>query len=1666
MKKFITVALTLMMVPLSANLCISGSMDSPGDPSLGSGMYTLADLYEYMTFGSVPSIMSGFQEPTAAPGATMKTTKEIYEAVKVNFDQCDATPNEVLNTVKFFSTDPSQWGPTTGNISLQTLSPSTVTQPTGYYNAFDLSSADPDLAAGNIKSGVTIFGVTGDTNVVDTTTGDASSTDILSGKRAWVAGAEVTGSLATQTLLDTSTSVNAGFYNSTTLDVVDSDLVSANIKSGISIFGVTGSVLESTGDATAGDVLTGRTFSNTGSSGIAGTMPNQGGINYSPGISNQAIAAGYHDGSGVVYGDLNLASGNIKSGVTIFGVTGDTTVVDTTTGDATSADILSGKKAWVSGAEVTGSITTQTLTDTSAAVNAGYYNSTTLDVVDTDLISANIRSGVNLFGVTGSVLESTGDATAGDVLTGRSFSSTGSSGIAGTMPNQGGINYSPGISNQTIVAGYHDGSGVVYGDANLASGNIKSGMSIFGVTGDTNVVDTTTGDALSTDILNGKKAWVAGTEVTGSITTQTLTDTSAAVNAGYYNSTTLDVVDSDLVSANIKSGVSLFGVTGSVLESTGDATAGDVLTGRTFSNTGSSGIAGTMPNQGGVNYTPGISNQQVAAGYHDGSGVVYGDANLASGNIKSGVTIFGVTGDTNVVDTTTGDASSTDILSGKRAWVAGAEVTGSLATQTLFDTSTSVNAGYYAATSLDVVDADLVSANVRSGVNIFGVTGSLLESTGDATAGDVLTGRTFSNTGSSGIAGTMPNQGGINYSPGISNQAIVAGYHDGSGVVYGDANLASGNIKSGVTIFGVTGDTNVVDTSTGDASSTDILSGKRAWVAGAEVTGSLATQTFLDTSTSVNAGYYNSTTLDVVDPDLVSANIKSGISIFGVTGSVLESTGDAAAGDVLTGRTFSNTGSSGIAGTMANQGGVNYTPGISSQTIAAGYHDGSGVVYGDLNLASGNIKSGVTIFGVTGDTNVVDTTTGDASSTDILSGKKAWVAGAEVTGSLATQTLLDTSTAVNGGYYNSTTLDVVDSDLVSANIKSGVSLFGVTGSVLESIGDAAAGDVLTGRTFSNAGLSGIAGTMPNQGGVNYTPGISNQQVAAGYHDGSGVVYGDANLASGNIKSGVTIFGVTGDTNVVDTTTGDASSTDILSGKKAWVAGAEVTGSLATQTLFDTSTSVNAGYYAATSLDAVDADLVSANVRSGVNIFGVTGSILESTGDATAGDVLTGRTFSNTGSSGIAGTMPNQGGVNYTPGISNQQVAAGYHDGSGVVYGDANLASGNIKSGVTIFGVTGDTNVVDTTTGDATSTDILSGKKAWVAGAEVTGSLATQTLFDTSTSVNAGYYAATSLDAVDADLVSANVRSGVNIFGVTGSVLESTGDAAAGDVLTGRTFSNAGSSGIAGTMPNQGGVNYSPGISNQAIGAGYHDGSGVVYGDANLASGNIRSGVTIFGVAGDTNVVDTTTGDAAPGDILKGRIGWVDGVEVTGTYPTAPIEKTDQTVCYDEVGTPITCTGTGQDGEYQRGVPLGSPRFTINGDGTVTDNLTGLIWLQDAGCLVDIGWLAGLTGANALENGVCGLTDGSVPGEWRLPNVKELLSLLNYRYSFPSLSNAAGNGQWVDGDAFIGVSGWYWSSTSKPDLPDYAFAVSLYNAEMRGESKTSNSLRVLAVRGGL
>jgi hypothetical protein len=174
----------------------------------------------------------------------------------------------------------------------------------------------------------------------------------------------------------------------------------------------------------------------------------------------------------------------------------------------------------------------------------------------------------------------------------------------------------------------------------------------------------------------------------------------------------------------------------------------------------------------------------------------------------------------------------------------------------------------------------------------------------------------------------------------------------------------------------------------------------------------------------------------------------------------------------------------------------------------------------------------------------------------------------------------------------------------------------------------------------------------------------------------------------------------------------------------------------------------------------------------------------------------------------------------------------------------------------------------------------------------------------------------------------------------------------------------------------------------------------------------------------------------------------------GTNPLVRLAATGQQTSY----------AAGDDGAEKKGVGWGSAaRFTDNGDGSVTDTVTGLVWLKDAGCLPAGTWAAAIAEANGLAAGACGLTDGSKAGDWRLPNLNELASVVDGSAAHPALT--AGN-------PFARVSsGIYWSSTSyfggALGSPN-AWAVRMddggYINDGLANSKTGASNGVWAVRG--
>ena len=161
-------------------------------------------------------------------------------------------------------------------------------------------------------------------------------------------------------------------------------------------------------------------------------------------------------------------------------------------------------------------------------------------------------------------------------------------------------------------------------------------------------------------------------------------------------------------------------------------------------------------------------------------------------------------------------------------------------------------------------------------------------------------------------------------------------------------------------------------------------------------------------------------------------------------------------------------------------------------------------------------------------------------------------------------------------------------------------------------------------------------------------------------------------------------------------------------------------------------------------------------------------------------------------------------------------------------------------------------------------------------------------------------------------------------------------------------------------------------------------------------------------------------------------------------------------------------GTGQDGAIQAG---GTLSYTDNGDGTITDHNTKLVWEKKSsdGSIHDVN--AGYAWANAFAVHIAGLNAANFAGhdDWRLPNVRELQSIANYENFNPSVSSEF-NTACMPGATTVltgscTTAAQYWASTTSARAPTFAWAV-IFSDGLVGEFSKAFVFRVRAVRGGL
>ena len=241
---------------------------------------------------------------------------------------------------------------------------------------------------------------------------------------------------------------------------------------------------------------------------------------------------------------------------------------------------------------------------------------------------------------------------------------------------------------------------------------------------------------------------------------------------------------------------------------------------------------------------------------------------------------------------------------------------------------------------------------------------------------------------------------------------------------------------------------------------------------------------------------------------------------------------------------------------------------------------------------------------------------------------------------------------------------------------------------------------------------------------------------------------------------------------------------------------------------------------------------------------------------------------------------------YTPGTSDQNIASGqYLNGTQTIKGDSNLTAGNIRSGVKIFNVTG--SYAGSSSGGSSSR--LQTKTA-------TPSESTQTI-----SPDSGY---DGLSSVTVNAVS-------------------------------RTYVGSG-------VTKKAAATYTPKTSDQSIAASqYLSGAQTIKGDANLVAGNIKSGVSIFGVTG------TYAGGGSSGGSGNNN---VEAYAVTNTSPSVSFKRTDGAIKIWGYGTMTSSSGWGgqttsliafEGDKYHKSAMYGSPSSTSLSLSISNGKLTGL-----------------------------------------------------------------------------------------------------------------------------
>ena len=198
---------------------------------------------------------------------------------------------------------------------------------------------------------------------------------------------------------------------------------------------------------------------------------------------------------------------------------------------------------------------------------------------------------------------------------------------------------------------------------------------------------------------------------------------------------------------------------------------------------------------------------------------------------------------------------------------------------------------------------------------------------------------------------------------------------------------------------------------------------------------------------------------------------------------------------------------------------------------------------------------------------------------------------------------------------------------------------------------------------------------------------------------------------------------------------------------------------------------------------------------------------------------------------------------------------------------------------------------------------------------------------------------------------------------------------------------------------------------------------------------------------------TNPGTAVVDDVCNSATFYKDSAtKLTGTRTAcsnSSLPDTGQTSSYTET--------YGEDNDYTsaNSTSTCNPSFTDNGDGTITDNCTGLMWKKCSEPDTSTTTCGGTHSTYTWENALTQCEGLSFAGytDWRLPNVKELISIVNYQNYNPAINTTYFPST---------VAHSYWSGTTVY-VTTYAWYVDFYDGKVNGLNKT-NVDYVRCVRG--